>query len=125
MASATFNKSQVLRSAAILTTSEVMSSDLSANNASHSRVSAHVSFTKGSLTNGIFSFYVSNDGSTYVPVTDLGGTGVSETFTADTEKVYFFDCSGWRYFAIGVKGTGTVTSSSATVTARYLRRGAV
>lgn len=125
MASASFNKSETLRSAAILTGSEVMSSDLSANNASHSRVSVHVSFTKGSLTNGIFAFYVSHDGTTYVPFAELGGGAVSATLTADTEKVYSFDCSGWRYFAVGVTGTGTATSSSATITARYLRRGAL
>lgn len=124
MASTSFNKAPTLRSAAILTTSEVMSSDLAVNNASHSRVNVHVSFTKGSLTSALFSFYVSQDGSTYVPITDLGGTGVSESLSASTEKVYSFDCTGWAFFAVGVTGTGTVTSSSATVTAHYLRRGA-
>ena len=120
MSSAAPNKEQVLRAAAILTTGEVAGSSFVLNNAFASRASLLVNFTLGSLTNGIVRLYVSKDGVTYYPLES--GT-VSRTYTGDTDAVIPIDGSGWRFFRASIQGTGTVTSSEATLTLRYLQAG--
>lgn len=123
MASSAANKSVVGRSAAILTTSEVAGATFDLNNAYNSQVTVDFSFTLGSLTNVIVRFYASVDGTTFDPVYN-GGTAVTETLTASGERCYMLPpLSGWKYFRVSVQGTGTVTSSTANFSYRYLRRG--
>jgi hypothetical protein len=124
MASASTNKVFTVRASAVTTNAEVAGSTFTVNNAASSELNVHVSFTLGMLTNGIFRWYVSKDGSTWVPMSDFAGN-ISYTLTASTEKVYNFDCKGWRFFRVSVEGTGTVTNSLAAVTVQHLRRGAV
>jgi Tfp pilus assembly protein PilX len=123
MASSTPNKVLAARAAAILTTGEVAGTRLDLNEAFDSQVTVQLDFTKGSLTNGIFRAYVSIDGTTYYLLQTEGGTDCAYTYTADTARAIAFRCHGWKYFRVTVQGTGTVTSSSATVSYRYLRRG--
>lgn len=124
MASSSTNKEFVVRSSVVLTTGEVAGNTFTVNNAKDSELNVHVSFTLGMLTNGIFKWYASKDGSTWVPMSDFSGA-VSYTLTASTEKVYNFDCKGWRFFRVSATGTGTVTNSLAEVKVQHLRRGAV
>lgn len=123
MASSSPNKQRIARSAAILTTSEVAASSLDLNEAFGSQVSVDASFTIGSLTNVILRFYASTDGTTWKPIA-LGGIVVTETLTASAERAYVMPgLVGWKYFRATAQGTGTVTSSSLTLTYRYLKRG--
>ena len=124
MASSAPNRSQVARSAAILTTGEVAASAFDLNNAFNSQVTVDLSFTIGSLTNVIVRFYASMDGVTYDPIAVNGGTVMTETLTASAERCYVIPpLSGWKNFRISLQGTGTVTSSTANASYRYLRRG--
>lgn len=125
MASAAPNRNMVARAAAILTTGEVAASSLDLNDAFDSKLTVEISFTLGSLTNGIFRFYASKDGTTFEPL-EVGYDGtatVSRTYTGDQDIVIPVNAQGWKFFRVSVQGTGTVTSSSATVTYRWLRRG--
>lgn len=120
---ADYTKSMVGRSAAILTTSEVAATALDLAQVHDSQLTVDLSFTLGSLTNVIVRFYASVDGVTYKPIA-MGGTVVSETITATAERAYTFPpLNGWKKFRVSVQGTGTVTSSSAAITYRWLRRG--
>lgn len=123
MASSASNKAFVGRSAAILTTGEVAGNAFDLNNAYQSQVCVDFSFTIGSLTNVIVRFYASMDGTTYDPIYN-GTTAITETLTASGERCYVLPpLSGWKYFRVSVQGTGTVTSSTANFSYRYLRRG--
>jgi hypothetical protein len=122
MASSSPNRLQVLRAAAILTNSEVKSSSFDINQADSAGVELQFAFTLGSLTNGLFKFYVSDDGSTWIPHED-GAGALLRTFTANAAQTVAIYAPGWKFLCVGVTGTGTVTSSTATITARYLRRG--
>jgi hypothetical protein len=124
MASQAPNKSLAARAAAILTTGEVAATALDLNEAWGSHVSVFLDFTIGSLTNVIVRFYVSMDGTNYYPVS-AGSAVMTETVTATATRAYVPTGSlcGWKWFRASVQGTGTVTSSSATLTYRYLRRG--
>lgn len=123
MASSASNKAFVGRSAAILTTGEVAGNAFDLNNAYQSQVCVDFSFTLGSLTNVIVRFYASMDGTTYDPIYN-GTTAITETLTASGERCYVLPpLSGWKYFRVSVQGTGTVTSSTANFSYRYLRRG--
>lgn len=124
MASSAPNKAFAARAAAILTTGEVAASSFDLNNAFDSQVTVDLSFTLGSLTNVIVRFYASSDGVTYKQIAVNGGTLMTETLTASAERCYVVPpLAGWKQFRITLQGTGTVTSSSATATYRYLRRG--
>lgn len=123
MASSAPNRSRIARSAAILTTSEVAAATFDLNEAFNSQVTVDFSFTIGSATNVIVRFYASTDGTTFDPVYN-GTTALTETLTASAERCYVVPpLSGWKNFRISVQGTGTMTSSSAAATYRYLRRG--
>jgi hypothetical protein len=123
MASSASNKAFTGRSAAILTTGEVAGNAFDLNNAYQSQVCVDFSFTIGSLTNVIARFYASVDGVTYDPIYN-GTTAITETLTASGERCYVLPpLAGWKYFRATVQGTGTVTSSAANFTYRYLRRG--
>jgi hypothetical protein len=123
MASASPNKSFTIRSAAILTTGEVNGTSFELNQAAGSEACVQIDFTLGSLTNGIFRFYVSTDGSTWYTHFGPSAAALTQTLTATSSLSIPVVAKGWRYLRVSVQGTGTVTSSSATVTAKYLRRG--
>ena len=126
MASSIPNKDFVVRAAAILTTGEVAGIDFDLNSAWGSLAEVQIDFTLGSLTNGIFRFYASQDGVTYYPLESFAGGGaasVSRTYTANTTSMIPVIAPGSKFLRVSVQGTGTVTSSSAAVRLRYLRRG--
>lgn len=123
MANGSPNKVLVARPAAILTTGEVAASRLDLNEAYASKVAVQLDFVLGSLTNGIFRYFVSMDGTTYYPIEAVGGGVISHTLTADGTKVVTLEAPGWKWFRTSLQGTGTVTSSTGTITYRYLRRG--
>lgn len=123
MASAAPNKSLIGRAAAILTTGEVAGSSLDLNATYASQVTVDFSFTLGSLTNVTVRFYVSMDGSTFVPI-NVSGTAYSEVLTATSTRAYSLpSLAGWKFFRASVQGSGTTTSSSCTYTYRYLAQG--
>lgn len=125
MASSNANRSIAARASVVLTTGEVAATRIDLNEASGSEVCVQIAFTLGMLTNGIFRYFVSMDGATYVPADTLNGGVVSHTFTADTTRTFVIRAPGWKFMRVSVQGTGTVTSSLAALTYRYLRRGAV
>ncbi len=112
--------STVGRAAAILTTGEVLTTAFDMANTLDGGVTVDMSFTKGSLTNVIMIAYGSADDVTYKPLYS-GVTAITETLTADGERLYLLKLPGVRYIKVGVQGTGTVTSSSCTITLRYQR----
>lgn len=123
MANSAANKAFPARAAAILTTGEVAASRLDLNLCWSGLVSVDLDFTLGSLTNGIMRFYVSADGTTYKPIA-VSGAVVTETITADATRSYVFPALvGWKWFRASIQGTGTVTSSSATISYRRLQPG--
>lgn len=124
MASSAPNKSLLARAAAILTTGEVAGASLDLNEAWGDGVSVQLDFTLGSLTNVIIRFYVSMDGTTFYALRGQTGAAVTETVTASATNAYSVPIpAGWKFFRASLQGTGTVTSSSATLNYRYLRRG--
>ncbi len=123
MASSAPNKAATLRAAVILTTAEVAGTDFDMNQAWGGQVDVQIDFTLGSLTNGIFRFYVSMDGTNYYTLVGVNGGTLTQTLTANATISIPVMVRGWKFLRVSVQGTGTVTSSSATTTARYLRRG--
>lgn len=123
MASNAPNKSFAIRSAAILTTGEVAGTSFDLNEAHESEVSVQIDFTIGSLTNVVVRFYVSADGSTFYSAFGPTGAAITQTLTASSTIAVPVSGKGWKFLRVSCQGTGTVTSSSATITARYLRRG--
>jgi DNA polymerase II small subunit/DNA polymerase delta subunit B len=114
--------STVGRASAILTASEVKGTTLDMQNTADGRVTVDLSFTKGSLTNVIVTFYGSVDDVTWDPITSVNGATLgAETITEDAERMYAIDLPGVRYFTVGVVGTGTATSSLCAFTYRYNR----
>lgn len=123
MASSAPNKTMVARSAAILTTGEVSATALDLNKAWGGIVTVDLDFTIGSLTNVIVRFYASSDGTTYKPIS-TGTTTLTETITATATRTYALpSLAGWKFFKVTLQGTGTTTSSSATVSYRWLQLG--
>lgn len=123
MASSAPNKAFAARAAAILTTAEVAAAALDLNQSYASRVTVDLGFTLGSLTNVILRFYASVDGVTYKAL-DSGIALITETITADATRCFVLpSMAGWKFFRASLQGTGTVTSSSATLTYRYLAQG--
>lgn len=124
MASSAPNKQLAARAASVLTTGEVAATALDMNKTWSSMVAVDFSFTLGSLTNGIIRFYTSHDGVTYKQIAVNGGTLMTETLTADATRSYAIPAlPGWKFFRATLQGTGTVTSSSGTITYRYLAAG--
>jgi hypothetical protein len=123
MASSAPNKNIVARAAAIPTTDKVNATSLDLNEAHASRATVQIDFTLGSLTNGIFRFYVSVDGTNWYTLFGPTGAALTQTLTANSTLAIPVAAAGWKYLRVSVQGTGTVTSSTATVTHRYLRRG--
>lgn len=123
MASSSPNKSVIARAAAILTTSEVAATSFDLNEAYGSNVAVQVDFTIGSLTNEVVRFYVSMDGTTFYTLYGPTGAVLTQTLTATSTIAIPVQAVGWKFLRISVQGTGTVTSSSTTITLRYLRRG--
>lgn len=121
---ADYTRSLVGRAAAILTTGEVAGTtlNLTTHNPHESILAVDVAFTLGSLTNGIFRFYASMDGTNF-DLIYVGGTASTITLTANGDLcVLLPGLAGYKYFRVSVQGTGTVTSSSAAVTYRWMRR---
>ncbi len=123
MASSAPNKSAVIRAAVITTNAEVAGTSVDINESFGGRLSVQIDFTLGSLTNGIFKFYVSQDGTTFYTLMGTNGASLTQTLTATSTISVPVEAYGWKYLRVSVTGTGTVTSSSAAVTARYQRRG--
>lgn len=122
---ADYTRSQLGRAAAILTTGEVAGATLNLQTTKphESSLTVDIDFTVGSLTNGVFRFYASMDGTTF-DLIYVGGTSSAVTLTADdTIAVTMPSLAGYKYFRASVQGNGTVTSSSAAFTYRWLRRG--
>jgi hypothetical protein len=123
MASSAANRAFIARAAAILTTGEVAGTSFDLNEAHDSEVDVQLDFTVGSLTNGIFRFYVSVDGTNWYTHFGPSAAALTQTLTANGALSIPVSGKGWKFLRVSVQGTGTVTSSSATVTVRYLRRG--
>lgn len=117
-----------IRAAAILTTSYVASTDVNAGNGNQAVVG--INFTKGSLTSAQIKFQYSRDnGATWLDYTisdTANGTTSSNEFIAPLRVwVHQLDTTcdveipvplKANRFRVLVKGTGTVTSSSMTIT---------
>lgn len=122
---ADYTRSLVGRAAAVLTTGEVAATTLNllTEKPHDAEVAVQISFTIGSLTNCAFRFYASVDGTNF-DLIYVGGTASTITMTAsDDICVVMPPLSGYKYFRASAQGSGTVTSSSATITYRWLRRG--
>ena len=121
--SSSSNKS--VRAAAILTGSYVASSLLNVSQTTTQKVTYYINFTIGSLTNGLFKPEVSIDGSNwYDAAHTVAGTTASPgplTLDATGKVAMTVDCTGAKLVRISVKGTGTATSSSATIVAAWQR----
>lgn len=110
------------RTAAILTTGEVDATTLQAGDAYAGQFGVELDFTIGSLTDVTVRFYVSSNGSTWRTFADTRGNE-SYALTASANKAYQFQASGWKFFKASLQGSGTVTSSSAAIVYRMLKRG--
>src|SRR5690348_15174156 len=115
MASSAPNKNFAVRAAAILTTGEVAGTSFDLNEAWGAEVTAQLDFTLGSLTNGIFRFYVSMDGTNWYSLFGPSGAALTQTLTASATIAIPLIAQGWKFLRVSVQGTGTVTSSSATI----------
>jgi hypothetical protein len=114
------NKSLAARAAAILTTGEVAATELNLNKCRFGTVCVETLFTVGSLDSADVRYYVSMDNVTYYPIETAGGD-VSHNLTVNTNKIVTITAPGYRWFRSSIQGTGTVTSSTATTTYRYLQ----
>ena len=123
MASSAPNKSLVARAAAILTTGEVAGSRIDLNETFNGSLGCQVDFTLGSLTNVILRPYVSMDGTNWYLMYGPAGASLAVTLTASATIALPLSAPGWKFMRVSAQGTGTVTSSSLTLTYRYFRRG--
>ena len=114
-------KTFAMRAAAILTTSEVLSTAYPLAKSTDDRsVMVEIAFTLGSLDIAGFNFYVStSEGGTYVPLAIEGGA-TSLSLDATGNIAVRVDAPGYSHLKVGAIGYGTATSSSATITARYV-----
>ena len=123
MSSPSSNKNFVLRAALITSQTEETNTDFGLNRAWGSEVTLQLNATIGSATTITFKYYVTMDQVTYYPMESVGGGVVSHDFTANGTKVVNIKAPGWSYLRCGViSAGGAITSSSATVTARYITR---
>ncbi len=123
MASSAPNKAFAVRASAVLTTGEVAGNSFDLNEAWGSKVNVQIDFTLGMLTNGIFRFYGSMDGTNFYLLHGTTGTTLAQTLTATSTISIPLFVHGWKFLRVSVQGTGTVTNSLAAVNLRYLRRG--
>lgn len=123
MASRASDRNVVVRAAAILTTAEVAGGNVDLNDAAGSDAAVEIDFTIGSLTNVVVRFYVSNDNVTFKPLFGPSGAALTQTVTATGVSVIPIKAPGYPILRVSAQGTGTVTSSSLTLTVRYDRRG--
>lgn len=121
MSSPSGNRVVTARAAAILTTGAVSASTFILNRAWGSKLCVDIRFTLGSLTNCTFAYYVSMDESTWVPVADSGGN-LTYVPDANATKTVLIEAPGWSYFKTTAQGSGTTTSSSATIYYRWITR---
>jgi hypothetical protein len=63
------------------------------------------------------------DGTNWYQITNDSGVLIAPTVTANATNSYCCFCAGWKFFRASVQGSGTVTSSSATLTYRFLKGG--
>ena len=123
MSSPSSNKSTVLRAALVCSQTVENNTAFILNRAWNSDVSLHLQATIGSSTNLHFKYYVSADNVTYYPIETINGGVVLHSVTANTTKVVKIRAPGWTYLRVAViVDGGTITNSSATVTARYVTR---
>lgn len=123
MSAPSSNKNTVMRAAAICSQTVENNTAFVLNRAWNSEVSLHLQATIGSSTNLHFKYYVSSDDSTYYPIETVNGGVVLHSVTANTTKVVKIKAPGWTYLRVAViVDGGSVTGSSATVTARYITR---
>lgn len=110
-----------VRSAAILTTGYVAGTVVDTQG-DYNQAIINVAFTIGSLTSAELKIEFSNDGTNYYQETN---PSVSAGITTETLAAHTWTATGNyripvpildRYIKISIKGTGTVTSSSAAVT---------
>lgn len=124
MSMSLYSKKALGRAAAILTTGEVAGATFPLHNAKNRQVTVDLSFTLGMLTNVIVRAYGSQDGSTWDPISVNGEDVLTETLTANTERMYVMpSLEGVKFFRVTVQGTGTVTSSSAAFDYLYTQSG--
>lgn len=103
-----------IRAAAVLTTSEVNGTAFPFSHVDDGRVSVLLEGTIGSLDQIVFRFYVSRDDSTYYAIDP-----VEVDFGGDDARTVTISAPGWKHLRVSAQGYGTVTNSSATVTALY------
>lgn len=113
---ASVSKSFVARAAAILTNSAVAASTINGSKLADGTLSVQIDFTLGSLTNVIINPQGSQDGTTWYDITTPGAL----TLTASGTKSLPVSAVGWKFFRVTATGTGTLTSSSLTLTYRWL-----
>jgi hypothetical protein len=123
MASSASNKVFAVRASAVLTTSEVAGTSFDINESWGGNVTAQLDLTLGMLTNGIFRFYVSMDGTNFYTLMGTTGAVLTQTLTASSTLAIPLQVGGWKFLRISVQGTGTVTNSLAACAIRYPRRG--
>lgn len=100
------------RAAAILTTSTVNTTPLDIHRTIDGWVQVFIDFTVGSLTNATFNPQILGSDGTWRDCSDPGVL----TLTASGHKAFAVCAKGAKQLRVGVLGSGTVTSSSATVT---------
>ncbi len=103
------------RAALILTTGAVATAIIPVNQTLDGWLMVYCNFTIGSLTNATFTPQVTYDGTNWFNLTDPGVL----TLTATGLSAFPCNCLGAKQFRVLVQGSGTVTSSSATVTFGY------
>jgi hypothetical protein len=118
-----YTKLQTARAVVVLTALEVAATRFETNKSDHGGLSVEVAYTKGDETNCIVRFYASQNGTDYYPIAETY-TGVSETLTASTTKIYSFPAIlGYRFFRVsGVATAGTPTGTLG-INYRYFVRG--
>lgn len=122
---ADYTQSTVGRTAAVLTTGEVAGNTLNllSTKPHEAQLCVDIDFTVGSLTDCTFRCYASMDGTTF-DLIYVGATAAAAVLTADdTICITLPSLAGYKYFRVSAQGSGTVTSSSAAFTYRWLRRG--
>ena len=123
MASRASDRSFTARAAAILTTGEVAGATFDLNETAGSAALVNIAFTIGSLTNVVVRFYVSDDNTNFTTLFGATGAALTQTLTATQTISIPVWAPGKPFLRVSCQGTGTVTSSSATVTISYDRRG--
>ncbi len=120
-----YTRQVVGRASAVLTTAEVAGAALNLGQVKDKILSVDTSFTIGSLTNVILTFYASFDGTNYDVITN-GVTAMTETLTASAERCYIVGpLTGYKWFRVSATGTGTVTNSLCAITYRFEKRGSL